>query len=185
MMHTSLEGSYPQRRNVRLHNYDYTWQGTYFVTICTHDKQSLFGNITDSIMSLNPCGAMADSVWQDIPQHYPEVKNDIFIIMPNHVHGIIIIQDLRRAGLRPTPTQQHPLSEIVRAFKSISSRRINKHRHLQGIPVWQRCYYEHVIRSEEEFTRIGEYILFNAARWETDRENPHTLIKAPAQPFEH
>jgi putative transposase len=105
--------------------------------------------------------------------------------MPNHVHGIIIIQDLRRVGPRPTPTKRHPLSEIVRAFKSYSSRKINEHRHLPGIPVWQRGYYEHVIRSEEEFTRIGEYILFNAAKWETDRENPHTLIKAPALSFEH
>ena len=66
-----------------------------------------------------------------------------------------------------------------------SSRKINEYRYLPGTPVWQRSYYEHVIRSEEEFTRIGEYILFNAAKWETDRENPYTLIKAPSLPFEY
>jgi len=180
-----LEESYPQRRNIRLHSYDYTWQGAYFVTICTHDKQSLFGNIIDSTMRLNPCGEIVDSVWKDIPLHYPEVTNKVFIIMPNHVHGIIMIQDLRRAGSKPAPTKKHPLSEIVRAFKSYSSRKINEYRHSPGTPVWQRSYYEHIIRSEEEFTRIGEYILFNAAKWETDRENPHALIKAPALPFEH
>jgi REP element-mobilizing transposase RayT len=184
-MNTSLEELFPQRCNIGLHSYDYTWHGAYFVTICTHDKQSLFGNIIDNRMSLNPCGEIADSSWKDIPRHYPEVKNDIFVIMPNHVHGIIIIQDLRRVGLGPTPTKRHPLSEIVRAFKSYSSRKINEYRHLPGTPVWRRGYYEHVIRSEEEFTRIGEYILFNIAKWEIDRENPHTLMKTPALPFEH
>jgi len=178
-----LEKSY--RRNIRLQSYDYTWQGAYFVTICTHDKQNLFGIIIDHTMRLNPGGEIVDSVWKDIPLHYPEVKNDVFTIMPNHVHGIIVIQVLRRAGPRPAPTKKQPLSEIVRAFKSCSSQKINERRHSQGTPVWQRGYYEHVIRSEEEFTRVGEYILFNAAKWETDRENPHTLIKAPALPFEH
>jgi len=100
------------------------------------------------------------------------------------------VRDAARSRQRTTPTKKHPLSEIVRAFKSTlpqavySSRKINEHRHLLGTPVWQRGYYEHVIRSEEEFTRIGEYIFFNTTRWEIDRENPHTLIKAPALPFE-
>jgi putative transposase len=183
-MNISFKELYPQRRNIRLHSYDYSRHGAYFVTICTHDKQSLFGNIIDNRMSLNPCGEIADSSWKDIPLHYPEVKTDTFIIMPNHVHGIIIIQDLRRTGPRPAPTKRHLLSEVVRAFKSYSSRKINEHRHLPGTPVWQRGYYEHVIRREEEFVQIGEYILFNAAKWETDRENLHTLIKAPALPFE-
>jgi putative transposase len=101
MMNThSLEEAYPQRRNIRLHNYDYTHCGAYFVTICTHDNKSLFGNLIDSTMRLNPCGKIVDSVWKDIPLHYPEVKNNVFITMPNHVHGIIIFRDLRRAGPR-------------------------------------------------------------------------------------
>ena len=173
----SLEEPYPQRRNIRLPSYDYTWQGAYFVTICTHDKQNLFGDIVDHTMRLNPYGEIVDSVWKDIPLHYPEVKNEVFIIMPNHVHLIIMIQDSGRAGPRPAPTRKPLLSEIVRAFKSYSSRGINEHRHSQGIPVWQRSYYEHVIRSKEEFAQIGESVLFNAAKWETDRENPHSGSK--------
>jgi putative transposase len=184
MTSQSFEESYPQRHNTRLHSYDYTWQGAYFVTICTHDKQSLFGDIPGNRIRLNPYGEIVDSVWKGIPLHYPEVKNDVFIIMPNHVHGIIFIQDRRRSGPRPAPTTKHPLSEIVRAFKSYSSRKINEHRHSEGTPVWQRSYYEHVIRSEEEFTRIGEYILNNASKWETDHENPNTLTKPPLLPFE-
>jgi putative transposase len=181
----ALEGLYPQRRNIRLRSYDYAREGAYFVTICTYKKQSLFGNVTGSSMRLNTCGEIVESVWKDIPLHYPEVKNEVFIIMPNHVHGVIIIQDLKRAGHRPAPTKKQPLSEIIRAFKSYSSQRVNEQRQLQGIPVWQRSYYEHVIRSEEEFARIGEYILFNATKWTTDRENPHTLVKSPAVPFEY
>lgn len=184
MTSQSFEEAYPQRRITRLQAYNYAWQGAYFVTICTHDKQSLFGNILGTGIRLNTYGEIVDSVWHEIPLHYPEVKNDLFIIMPNHVHGIIIIQDWRRSGPRPDPTTNHPLSEIVRAFKSYSSRKINEHSHSEGTPVWQRSYYEHVIRSEEEHTRIGEYILNNASKWETDQENPNTLTRAPLQPFE-
>jgi putative transposase len=168
-----LEKIYPQRRKIRLTDYDYTWQGAYFVTICTHDKQYLFGNVVDSTMRLNPYGEIADLVWKNIPLHYPEVKNEVFVILPNHIHGIII-QGFGRAGPRPAPTLKRPLSEIVRLFKSYSSRGINELRHSPGTPVWQRSYFEHVIRSEEECAQIEEYILFNAAKWDTDRENLHT-----------
>jgi hypothetical protein len=89
----------------------------------------------------------------------------------------------RGAVHSPAPTKKHPLSEIIRAFKSYSSRYVNEGRHSPDALLWQRGYYEHVIRSEEEFSRIGEYILFNAAKWETDRANPHALIKTPALPF--
>ena len=102
-MNTSLEDLFPQRRNIRLHSYDYSWQGAYYVTICTHNKQSLFGNIVENRMSLNPYGVIADSSWKDIPRYYPEVRNETFITMPNHVHGIIVIQDLRRVVPRTTP----------------------------------------------------------------------------------
>ena len=123
-------------------------------------------------MALNRHGEIVNSVWKEIPLHYPRVKTDVFNIMPNHIHGILNIQRPGRADPRSAPTNQHPLSEIVRAFKAYSTRKINELRQLQGAKVWQRGYYEHVIRSEEEFSRIGEYILFNAAKWETDRENP-------------
>jgi putative transposase len=123
-------------------------------------------------MKLNPLGEVVVSVWKEIPLHYPEVNNAVFVVMPNHVHGIIFIQDSKRAGSKPAPTGNYPLSEIVRGFKTFSARRINEFRHSQGTPVWQRNYYEHVIRSESEYRQIGEYILFNPCKWETDHENP-------------
>jgi putative transposase len=180
-----IEEAYPQRRNLRLRNYDYTHQGAYFITVCTYNKQLLFGNINESTMRLNPLGEIVDSVWKDIPHHFPEVKNEIFIVMPNHVHGIIVIQETGRSGHRPAPTEKHSLTEIVRAFKSFSSLKINKCRQTVGIPVWQRGYFEHVIRNEKEYSRIGEYIIFNTGKWETDRENPNAPVKDQSLPFEY
>ena len=179
-----LKDLYPQRRDLRLRSYDYTWQGAYFVTICSQDKLSLFGQIVDSTMKLNPFGKVVESVWQEIPLHYPEVNNEVFIVMPNHIHGIISIHEVERAGSKPAPTKNHPLSEIVRAFKTYSSRRINELRNSQGTPVWQRNYYEHVIRSESDYHQIGEYIFYNPAKWETDCENPIAKLKSPSSPFE-
>lgn len=133
---------YPQRRFLRLPSYDYSRQGAYFVTVCTQGKQCLFGQIVDSTIVLNPFGEVVESVWKDIPFHFPEVNNEVFINMPNHIHGIIAISKVGRAGSKPAPTKQYPLSEIVRAFKTYSSRRINEFRVSQGTPVWQRSYYE-------------------------------------------
>lgn len=101
-------------------------------------------------MKLNPFGEVVESVLKEIPLHYPEVNNEVFIVMPNHVHGIISIHEVERAGSKPASTIK-PLSEIVRAFKTYSSRRINELRNSQGTPVWQRNYYEHVIRSESDY----------------------------------
>jgi putative transposase len=162
---------FPQRHNLRLTNYDYSLQGSYFITICTSDKQCLFGQIVDSKVKLNPFGIIVESVWKEIPLHYPDINNDVFIVMPNHIHGIITIHEGKRAGSKPAPTR--PLSEIVRAFKTYSSRGINELRHSQGVSVWQRNYYEHVIRNENDYHEIGEYIYYNPAKWETDSENPH------------
>ena len=177
-MNTNPHGlPFPQRRQIRLCSYNYKWQGAYFITICTQDKQSLFGHIVNSSMKLNICGEIVESCWKEIPLHYPEAKNEVFIVMPNHIHGIIVIQGLRRAGSKPAPTNRHSLSEIVRGFKTYSSRKINEYRKSQGTPVWQRGYYEHVIRGESEYRQIGEYILFNPAKWEIDYENPNTKLK--------
>ena len=181
-----LEELFPQRRHIRLGNYDYTWPGSYFVTICTHGKQNLFGNIIDRSMKLNPYGEIVASIWKDIPLHYPEVNNEVFTVMPNHVHGVVILKSENgRSGSKPDPTRKPPLSEIIRAFKTYSSRRINEQRNSKGIPVWQLGYYEHVIRGEDEYEQIGEYIIFNPTKWETDRENPITISKAKTLPFEH
>lgn len=177
--------SYPERRQIRLTSYDYTWQGSYFVTICTQDKHCIFGNIIESTITLNPFGEVVESVWKEIPLHYPGVKNEIFIVMPNHIHGIILIHDPGRAGSNSAPAKKHPLSEVVRAFKTYSSRKINELRKSPGTPVWQRSYYEHVIRDESDYHQIGEYILCNPAKWEMDRENPQPLKTVKPLPFEY
>jgi putative transposase len=176
---------FPQCRQIRLRNYDYTWQGGYFVTIYTQDKQSLFDHIINSSMKLNTCGKIVESCWKDISLHYPEAKSEVFIVMPNHIHGIIIIQDFTRAGSKPAPTNKHALSEIIRGFKTYSSRRINEYRKSEGMSVWQRGYYDHVIRGEAECYQIGEYILFNPAKWETDCENPYATLMAQPFAFEY
>jgi putative transposase len=163
---------YPQRRDPRLHSYNYTSQGAYFITICTCNKINIFGQIINGTMKLNLLGTAVEMVWKEIPSHYPGVNNEVFIVMPNHFHGIIAIHDVERAGSKPAPTKKYPLSEIVRAFKTYSSRRINAIRDTMGTSVWQRNYYEHVIRIEDDYHEIGEYIVNNPAKWETDLENP-------------
>lgn len=159
------------RHTIRLQGYDYSQAGAYFVTIVVHGRECLFGEIVDGKMVLNEFGKIVQRAWFDLPKHNPHVELGAFCIMPNHVHAVIIIIAVG-AGLRPAPTRPHPLSEIVRAFKSFSARRINELRKLQGVPVWQRNYYEHIIRSEEEHNRIHLYIESNPANWTKDNENP-------------
>ena len=165
-----------QRRSIRLPGYDYAQPGAYFVTLCTHDREALFGEVMADAMRLNPYGEIVSMVWQDLPRHYPRVELDAFVIMPNHVHGIIVLNDDDGvgAGLRPAPTltKRHPLSEIVRAFKSFSARRINALRATPGVPVWQRNYYEHIIRNELEWDAIRKYIDLNPDRWALDHDHP-------------
>ena len=150
------------RRSIRLPGYDYAQPGAYFVTICTHGRACLFGRVVDGEMRLNDAGRIVQASWDDLPNHYPHVQLDAFVTMPNHVHGIIILMD------EPT-TKRHPLSEIVRAFKSFSSRRINQLRGTPGTRTWQRNYYEHIIRNEGDLRRIRAYIANNPAKWFKDR----------------
>ena len=176
--------AYLDRNYVRLTDFDYSLPGAYFVTICSHNKQCIFDDIERGEMHLNSFGKIAQKCWGDLPLHYDGVVNDIFIMMPNHVHGILIIpSDNGRSGShisleaeylrKPDPTKKYPLHEIVRAFKTYSSRNINELRHSPGTVVWQRSFYEHVIRSDKEYRKIGEYITYNVAKWDIDTENPN------------
>jgi len=149
------------RQSIRLKNYDYSQAGAYFVTICTQNKECLFGEIEVGKMSLNEYGQITTKCWHDLPNHYPHIELDEFVVMPNHTHGIIVI--------KPAPTvKQHGLPEIIRAFKTFSSKQINLIRSTTGIPVWQRNYYEHIICSEPELNKVREYIVSNPLNWETD-----------------
>lgn len=173
MEENPIQELYPSRHSIRLGGYDYSWPGAYFITICTDERQCLFGDISGEKMILNRYGQIVRSCWGETPWHHPSTVMDVFVIMPNHVHGIVEINDSTvRAGQRPAPTGRHPLSEIIRAFKSVSAHRINELRKSKGQPVWQRGYYEHIIHSEEELDQIGNYINTNPANWGKDAENP-------------
>jgi len=172
-----------RRRPIRLPEYDYTQAGAYFITLCTYKRKFLFGNVVDSEMRLNQAGQLVLAEWLALPRHYPHVSLDVFVVMPNHVHGIVILlhpQDVRTtAGAGSISIRMHGLSEIVRALKTFSARRINASRSTSGTPLWQRGYYEHIIRTEESLNRIREYVVNNPIQWEYDRENPFAADPKP------
>jgi REP element-mobilizing transposase RayT len=167
-----------RRRSIRLQGYDYSQAGAYFVTVSTHDKECLFGEIADGEIKLNAFGEVAQASWYELPQHFSYLGLDVFVIMPNHVHGIIVLNGVGaqhaappRGGLRPN-VQAGSLGAVVRSFKSAVSKQINELQGTPGMPVWQRNYYEHVIRNAEELHRIRQYIVNNPLQWALDRENP-------------
>lgn len=181
-----MEPNHPihRRHSFRLQEYDYTQPGAYFVTICVHKHEWLFGYIQDSEMILNKFGQIVHEEWFKTG----EIRENVilhpheFVIMPNHVHGIIWLDDVGERRRR-TPTIERfgkPVSgsipTIVRAFKSAATKRINELRNTPGAPVWQRNYYEHIIRDDDSLRRIREYILYNPRRWQYDRDNPDAQI---------
>jgi REP element-mobilizing transposase RayT len=171
-----------RRKNIRLAGYDYKQSGAYFVTIVTQNRECLFGEIVDGGMRLNEAGKVVAGSWAALPNHYANTGLDEFVVMPNHIHGIITLQDCVGAGLKPAPTmrgKRHGLSEIVRALKTFSARNINALRQTPGLAVWQRNYHEHVIRNEKSLERIRQYIQDNPLRWAFDRENPAALNPEP------
>ena len=167
-------------RSIRLKGYDYAQAGAYFVTICTHRRDCLLGEIVDEEMMLSSYGKVVKTCFEEIPQHFAHTEVDAFVVMPNHLHGIIVVSDrhqveaqhaapLREAVNGPLPGS---LSTIVRSFKSASTKRINELRGMAGTLFWQRNYYEHVIRSDRDLERIQEYIDTNPLKWALDWENP-------------
>jgi putative transposase len=166
------------RRSIRLQGYDYASAGAYFVTLVTRARECLFGDIVDGQTRLNLWGQIAQDEWKKSAQIRKEIDLDVFVVMPNHIHGIIVFTDAPERATRRSPLQSGPtirsLGEFVGGFKSVVTKRVDELRGSPGIPVWQRNYYEHVIRNEESLHRIREYIHDNPARWEFDRENPLT-----------
>jgi REP element-mobilizing transposase RayT len=234
-----------RRRSIRLPEYDYAQAGAYFVTLCTHNREPLFGDIVDGEMALNEFGEIVHRCWTALPGHFSHVCLDAFVVMPNHLHGVIIIartngadrtdhrngeglakftetpvhegsahwdeasarftyepvrgrgarrgEALARGGVeipstgganasplqpssleKPWPNGTRPgsLAAMVQNFKSVSTRAINRLRGETGLPVWQRNYYEHIIRDERDLDRIRQYIADNPGHWAEDAENP-------------
>jgi putative transposase len=168
-------------RSIRISGYDYSQSGAYFVTICVNKRQGLFGTIVNNQMQLNRYGKIADTSWQWLSQAYDYVESDEWIMMPNHLHGIIfispdnIISTDCRGCSRTAPTGESkikPLGRLIGVFKTISTKQINFILKTRGVPFWQRNFYEHVIRDDHALNRIREYINTNPLRWDLDRENP-------------
>jgi REP element-mobilizing transposase RayT len=194
------------RRSIRLKGYDYTQAGAYFITICTHDRVCLFGEIRNNAMALNRFGELAVDEWVRTGRMRPNVRVAEFVVMPNHIHGILVITDDGRGTLQRAPTgnddnvstlqraptgnddnvstlQRAPtgnieqfgkpvsnsIPTIVRGFKSATTKQINLLRNTPGMLVWQRNYYEHVIRNDDSYYSIAEYIRANPARWPEDK----------------
>ncbi len=188
----------PKRRiALRLPEYDYSQPGAYFVTLVTYKRAHLFGDISAGDMRLNRFGEIVHSTWLDLPRHYPHVELDAFVIMPNHVHAVLMLQDhggrgvslqakngVQTSNLSGHSTLQditkthpggpgkvsHALPEIIRAFKSFSAVKINILRRAKGQPVWQRNYYDHVIRNQDDLEQIRKYVEGNPLLWEQDPE---------------
>ena len=160
------------RHSLRLENYNYAQAGAYFITIVTHNRMNVLGEITANEMILSAAGELACQAWLDLPNHYPHLELDEFIFMPNHLHAILTIQSpsSNDSGKPETHSVTQSLSEIVRGFKSFSARRINALFQKSGVSLWQRGYFDHIIRDEADLIRVRAYIQDNPRRWLEDAE---------------
>ncbi len=189
----------PNRRSIRLKGYDYTQPGAYFITICTHLRRTLFGEVVDGEMRLNALGEVARQCWAAIPDHFPHTALDEFVIMPNHVHGIIwIVDDIGANNHSPnhhspanvgaknfSPLQSSPpprgtsktIGSMVRGFKIGVTKWARQNTDVYT--VWQRNYYEHIIRNDRALDAIRQYIADNPLRWHLDRYNENAVGRDP------
>ena len=168
------------RQSIRLKNYDYSKSGLYFVTVCTQNRECLFGDVIDEKMILNEFGKIIDNVFKLLLNRHEQIKLDVYQIMPNHINMVIQIVGAgfmpardERATTRVAPT----LGDIIGAFKSLTTHEYILNVKNNGwkpfdIRLWQRNYYEHIIRSKTDLDKIREYIRTNPQMWDRDRNNP-------------
>ncbi len=176
------------RRSLRLKGYDYSQEGAYYVTIVTQHHLCLFGDAVNGAMRLNELGRALEDEWLKTAEIRQNIQLDYFMVMPNHFHAVVFITRnvVGRGTLQRAPTENTreqfgkpiygSLASIVRAFKAVTTKRVNDIRGTQGAPVWQRGYYEHIVRNERELQRIRAYIVNNPANWQLDQENPIATI---------
>ena len=192
------------RRSVRLQGYDYSQAGLYFITICCHNREYLFGNITNEEMKLNDAGKIADECWIEIPNHFPNAVLHEYVVMPNHVHGVIELVVGNNVGANnhspendattnvgannhspennattnvgannhsslqtPFKSPSKTIGSIVRGFKIGVTKWCRQHTDTETI--WQRNYHEHIIRNEQSYLTISEYIINNPKNWKDDK----------------
>lgn len=180
------------RRSVRMKGYDYTGPGAYYVTVCTQERECLFGEVINREMTLNSAGRMVETVWHGLRKRFPFVILDTFMVMPNHIHGILVLSGNNQGEHKVRPygdigcdkctacpcgTATDSVGRIIQAFKSLTTHAYIRGARENGWPpfhgkLWQRNYYEHIIRDEEELNRVRKYILDNPVKWDRDRNNP-------------
>jgi len=182
------------RKNIRWREWDYRWNGAYFITICTKDKQHFFGEIKNNKMKLSAVGVLADIFWHEIPKHAKGVTLDAFVVMPNHIHGIIILDNdespkpvLPRIDVGQTasplpqiddipksPDEQrfqrpgeNSISTMVGGYKSVVTKHVHRLELIDSWE-WQIRFHDRIIRNEKEFNIIQNYILTNVENWDDD-----------------
>lgn len=172
------------RRSIRLPGYDYSQEGWYFITICTQNRLCLFGEIIEDRMRLEEAGLMIDLWWRKLPGKFKNVQMDKYVVMPNHLHGIIMVgaaprgrPDIQRENQEQSYRIAPTLGDIVDWFKTMTT-----NQYIRGVKIkswkpfseklWQRNYYEHIIRDEKELNHFRQYIADNPVNWRTDEENP-------------
>jgi REP element-mobilizing transposase RayT len=166
------------RKSIRLKEYDYSLPNWYYVTINTFMNECLFGEIENGYISLNEFGMIAQEEWFKTKQIRKNVDLDYYQIMPNHIHGIIIIDyQIRKGELQFAPTNKfispsNSVGAIIRGFKSAVTTRINSIKQTKRKPFWQRNYFEHIIRTEKDLEKIRKYIINNPLKWYLDKDNP-------------
>lgn len=181
---TQYDPKIHHRRSIRLMGYDYSQPGLYFITLCTHNRAYLFGEIKEGKMILNKYGVIAEKAWLKTESIRDNLKIDAFVIMPNHVHGIIqIVRTNSNSPQRNTPHQETPqpktlfkspsktIGAIIRGYKATVTKQIHNSSGQYGTPVWQRNYYEHIIRNDNDYQHIYDYIIDNPAKWQDDKFN--------------
>ena len=185
------------RHSIRLKGYDYSQAGAYFLTLLVKNRECLLGEIINGQFQPNDFGRVIETFWDELPRRYPEIELDAFVVMPNHVHGIIVIVgplSVRAIHELPLQLSQEPplpepslrairrqmlLPKVVGYFKMNTAKRLNQMRGIEGAPFWHRNYYEHIIRNEADLNRIREYIQNNPTRWADDQLHP----EAPPNQF--
>jgi putative transposase len=194
-----MSPSFGHRRSVRLRGYDYGWQGYYAVTICSQSRQCLFGTIEKGKVLLSDAGKIIEKIWNETPHVRREIRLDAFVIMPNHIHGIVQIkredgeeehtsdwmnESEGRTSRAPLPIEgraygsrdRQSVSTFVAGFKATTTHQINLLRGSRGFRLWQRSFHEHIIRDEADLCNHREYIMNNPMNWERDQNNPDSII---------
>lgn len=175
------------RRSIRLKEFDYSQPGAYFVTVVAWHRRHLFGKVVGEEFQPNPFGKVVLKGIHTLPRYFP-ARIDAWVVMPNHVHLLLSIADPDQGGASadqaafirkntadapplPNPIKRSPLGTIIQNLKSVTARQINRMRGTPGAPVWQRNYYEHIVRNEEEMNNLTLYIIDNPRSWAEDPEH--------------